>query len=199
MSTVFWNRFPAIAGVTVAAVLAGAALFTPVRAMQTDRECPLTLDLKRVGVQIDGIAFVEEVPGLDGNSMKLNDEQRPKFRVAVVTLKITKAAGAKLTLAAADLTLHYNNAEGPEVTVCEGLSIFSTAKDMDRPVKLPRQSGPGFVKQVTGPAATQATTVFVDAVFGFIEPEISEAWIAVGQPTTAAPYATTGWKKPAEK
>jgi hypothetical protein len=197
MKTVFSNRFHAIAVVTVAAVLAFAALFMPARA--ADRECPLTVDLKHVNVQIDSISYAEEVPGMDGNSMKLNDEQRAKYRAAVVTLKITKPAGAKLTLAAADLTLHYYNSEGPEVTVCEGLSFFSTAKDMDRPIKLPRQSGPGFVKQTTGPAATQATTLYVDAVFGLIESDISDAWIAVGQPTTAAPYATTGWKKPPEK
>jgi hypothetical protein len=182
-----------------AAVLVCTALLVSGRAVGADPECPLTLDLKKMGVQIDNIAYVEEVPGIDGNSMKLDDEQRPKFRVALVTLKITKPAGTKLTLAAADLTLHYINGGGSEVTVCEGLSIFSTAKDQDRPVKLPRQSGPGFVKQVTGPAATQASTVYVDAVFGFIEPDISDAWIAVGQPSTVAPYATTGWKAAAEK
>jgi hypothetical protein len=179
------------------AVLACSALLAPARAAGADPECPLTLDLKKIGVQIDNIAYVEEVPGIDGNSMKLDDEQRPKFRIALVTLKIAKPAGTKLTLAAADLTLHYRNGDASEVTVCEGLSVFSTAKDQDRAVKLPRQSGPGFVKQVTGPAATQASTVYVDAVFGFIEPDIRDVWIAVGQPSAVAPYVTTGWKAPA--
>ena len=173
----------------IVAILAGAA-----GAGAADRrESPLVADLRRVNVEIADIAFVEEVAGIDGNNMRISPANKDKFRLALVTLRITKPPGEKLTLAAADLTLHYFHGEATEAAPCEGLSVFSTSREVDRPVKMPQHPGPGFVKQTTGTVSTQASTVYVDALFGYIEPTINDVWIAVAQPSTVAPFRSTGW------
>ena len=174
--------------------LAVATLLGAYAAVDADnRECPLITDLKRLKVEIASVAFVDEVAGIDGNSMKMNGQNKDRFRLAVVTLRIAKPPGEKLTLAAADLTLHYYHGENTEAAACEGLSVFSTSPDVDRPVKMPTHRGPGFVKQTTGTASTQASTLYVDALFAFVEPNINNMWIAVAQPAATTPFRTAGW------
>lgn len=158
------------------------------QALQSGRQCPVVTDLRRVSVEIASISFVDEVQGLDGNKMKVPADKKDKFRIALVTLRITKPPGEKLTLAAADLTLHYYHGDETEAAPCEGISVFGSSLDSDRPLKMPSHAGPGFVKQTTGTGSTQSGTVYIDAAFNYIEPNIGDTWIVVGQPSTSAPY-----------
>jgi hypothetical protein len=178
----------------VAVLCLGVVLGPFAAAASADRDCPLVTDLKRYSVEIDNVVFVDEVSGMDGNRMRMGPENKDKFRLAVVTLRITKPAGERVTLAAADLTLHYYHGNEVEAAACEGLSVFSTSRDVDRPVKMPPHRGPGFVKQTTGTASTQAATLYVDAIFGYVEPDVSDVWIAVAQPSTPAPHRSNGWR-----
>lgn len=158
------------------------------------RKAPLVLDPGSAAIEIVDVSFVDEVTGIDGNRMKMSEQHKDKFRIGVVTLKITKPPNERLTLAAADLTLHYFHGEEVEVAACEGLSVFSAARDSDRPIKMPPHRGPGFVKQTTGNLTTKSSVVYVDAIFGFIEPNISDMWIAIARPTSPAPYrVAAGW------
>jgi hypothetical protein len=181
----------AVASFMILTILTTAALFA---AAGTGRDCPLALNADRIQAEIAGIQFVEKVPGSDGNSMEIDADTKDDYRIALVTLQITKPANEPLTIAAADLTLHYYFGNQTEVAACEGLSVITNTRDTDRAVKMPQYRGPGFVKQSTGNLGTQASTVYVDAVFGFIEPDISEAWIAVARPSTSTPFKTSGWK-----
>ena len=103
-------------------------------------------------------------------------------------LKITKPAGRHLSVAACDLTLHYFYGEDTEATPCEGISTITETREVERPMKLPTVSGPGFVKMTTGVKATQASVVYMDAVFAYVEPGVRECWICVAQPATTTPY-----------
>jgi len=154
------------------------------------RSCPYVLNLgdPNVTVEIDRIVFTDTVLGVDGNGMVIQPEQRDLYRLAVTTLKITKPAGRHLSVAACDLTLHYFYGEDTEAAPCEGISTLTETREADRPVKLPTVSGPGFVKMTTGVRATQASVVYMDAVFAYVEPNVRECWICVAQPTTTAPY-----------
>jgi len=155
---------------------------------------PLVVPLQQVKMSIAGIRFTGQVPGMDGNQMKLPDERLKSYRIGVVTIRIQKPAGMQLTIAAADLTLHYYHGNSVEVAPCEGISVFSTAAAMARGMKLPRTSGPGWVKMRTDANATQASEVYVDAVFGMMEPNTRECWLCVGQPTAAVPFTSQGWR-----
>lgn len=160
------------------------------------RRCPLWLNIQPAsGIRCEVVEarFVTEVEGVAGNALRVPKERLHLFRVALITLKITKPAGQKLTLAAADLALHYNHGERVEVAPCEGISSFGIRQDDDRPLKLPPMSGPGFTKSTTSARATQAAVVYLDAVFGAIEPDIRSLWVAVGQPVTEEPFDVDGW------
>lgn len=155
--------------------------------------CPYAVPLGQVEMEIVEIFFTDVVHGIDGNQMKLDDEKKEKFRLGVVAIKIIKPAGESLEIAAADLTLHYNHGDDTEAAPCEGLSGFSTTLDVDRPMKLSRVMGPGFTKQATGARSTEASEIYVDATFAYLEPDIRECWICVGQPSTTEPYVAPGW------
>lgn len=114
--------------------------------------------------------------------------ERQDYRFAVVTLKITKPAGESLSRAAADLTLHYYHGDDTEVAPCEGLSWFKSDSGSDAPILLSLIPGPGFIKQTTGPAGTSGTIVYIDAVFGYMEPDTRECWICIGHPATTEPF-----------
>jgi hypothetical protein len=158
------------------------------------KSCPLVLAYDQgIKAEVVGIIFTDEVQGSSGNRMRLNEDQKAKMRIGVVSIKITKPAEQRLTLAAADVTLHYFHGENAEVSPCEGISAFSTNNDADRPMELSRTMGPGFVKQTTGARATAASEVYIDAVFGFIEPNTSEVWICLGQPGVKQGFKTKGW------
>jgi hypothetical protein len=124
------------------------------------------------------------------------DAATEEYRFAVVTLKITKPAGASLSLAAADLTLHYYHGSEMEVAPCEGLSWFKSDADSDVPILMNPIPGPGFIKQTTGPAGTNGTIIYIDAIFGFMEPDTRECWICIGHPATTEPFVcpSPAWK-----
>lgn len=160
------------------------------------RRCPLWINMDPAsGIRCEVVEarFVTEVEGVAGNALRVPKERLHLFRIALVTLKITKPAGQKLTLAAADLSCHYYHGDSVEVAPCEGISSFGMRKDDDRPLSLPPMSGPGFTKSTTSARATQAAVVYLDAVFGFIEPDVRDLWVAVGQPITEEPFAVDGW------
>ena len=157
------------------------------------RGCPYATPMDQVQMEIVEIFFTRKVAGVDGNHMEISDEKADQFRLGVVTIKVTKPAGMTLSIAAADLTLHYYHGNNTECAPCEGLSSFSSILEVDRPIKLPRMDGPGFTKQTTGVRSSGASVVYLDAVFGYLEPSISECWLCVGQPSTMGPFLSEGW------
>ena len=159
----------------------------------SSRECPLTLG-PQCQVEIDSIIFMDQLE-VTRYKYKISEEKLYKMRYALVCLKITKPTGKRLTLAAADLTLHYYNGEDTEVAPCSGLSTFGKYNDADRPYQLRQYSGPGFTKKTTGARSTQSGVVYIDALFQAMEPDTKECWICVAQPTTSQPYVcpTPAW------
>ena len=169
--------------------LAGASL------AQSSREAPLVLDFQQgIKAELVSLTFVKVVT--DGTrNMKVPDDKLGKYRLAVATIKVSKPAGTQLTLACADLTLHYYHAGETEVTPCEGMSSFTSALDADREITLSSTNGPGFLKKNTATRATEAAVVYVDALFGSMEPDTREAWIAVGQVADRnRPFISKGWQ-----
>jgi hypothetical protein len=161
------------------------------------RQAPLVIPLNEVRMEIADIFFTTEVQGAQGRAMKMKDPERlKKYRLALVTIKVTKPPRRKLKIAAADLSLHYSHGNGVEVAICEGISVFNRTRDEDRLVHFPRSAGPGFVKQTTGVRATQADVVYFDAVFQGMEPDTRDVWLCVGQPTSRKPFVcrTPAWK-----
>jgi len=156
------------------------------------KTAPLVIPLDQVKIEIANVKFEVEVQGVDG-PMRMPENRRDKYRLALVTLRVRKPPGMKLTVAAADLTFHYWHGSDPEVAPAEGLSSFSTSLEDDRPMKLWQSMGPGWVKQTTNPRATEAGEVYVDVVFHMIEPDTRECWIGVAQPSQQAPYIAKGW------
>ena len=151
---------------------------------------PALVPLNEIKAEVVNIRYATEVPGDNGILLKVNDADN--YRIAVVTVRIDKPEAKRLLLAAADLTLHYWRGDEFEVAPCEGLSRFSVQADEERPITMFSPSGPGWVKQETSPGTTRAGTVYVDVVFGLIEKDITQAWLFVGQPGTAA-STTPGW------
>ena len=156
---------------------------------QSTRTCPHFMPLgPQYQVEIVRMSFTDRVESLL-YLHQIPDPARGEYRFAVVTLKITKPAGASLSLAAADLTLHYYHGNETEVAPCEGLSWFKRDSSADVPILMNPVPGPGFIKQTTSPAGTAGTIVYLDAVFGFMEPDTRECWICLGQPAVTAPFA----------
>jgi hypothetical protein len=162
---------------------------------QSSREAPLVLEFQQgIKAELVSLTFMKEVT--DGTRrMRVPDDKVAKFRLAVATIKITKPAGTQFTLACADLTLHYYHAAETEVTPCEGMSSFTSSLDSDREVSLSTTNGPGFLKKTTATRSTEAAVVYVDALFGSMEPDTREAWIAVGQVSDRnRPFISKGWQ-----
>ena len=158
------------------------------------KKCPYLLDLNGGGLkaEIVEISFPEVVQGIDGNKIEMSEDKKDKYRLALVTIKITKPAGQRISAAAADFTLHYCHGTGDDVAPCEGISWFDTDNDSDRPMKLARVDGPGWVKQTTGAKATKSAVVYIDAVFAYIELDMKDCWICLGQSAMASPYECDG-------
>jgi hypothetical protein len=155
---------------------------------QPTRTCPHLLPLgPQCQVQIVRMSFTDHVESLL-YLHRIPDSARDEYRFAVVTLKITKPAGASLSLAAADLTLHYYHGNKTEVAPCEGLSWFKRDANAHAPLLMNPVPGPGFIKQTTSPGGTAGTTVYIDAVFGFMEPDTRECWVCFGQPAATEPF-----------
>ena len=158
------------------------------------RPCPRLLDLNgEIKAEVVGVRSTDEVRGVGGNQMRVGGKRLNMFRIAVVTIKITKPINRGLSVACADFTLHYYHGNETEVAPAEGMSSFSTAQAEVRPITLPRMSGPGFTKQTTGPRAVRAKVVYIDIIFGYMEPDTREVWVCVGRPITTRPYVTRGW------
>jgi hypothetical protein len=158
--------------------------------------CPHLLPLgPQCQVEIVRMSFTDHVESLL-YLHQIPDSARQEYRFAVVTLKITKPAGQGLSLAAADLTLHYYHGHETEVAPCEGLSWFKRTPESQAPILMNPAPGPGFIKQTTSPEGTAGTTVYIDAVFGFMEPDTRECWLCLGHPATTTPFVcpTPAWK-----
>jgi hypothetical protein len=158
-------------------------------------DCPYLAASAEVSLEIVRIAFTDVVVGTD-STRRLTPEAMEKYRFAVVTIRVNKPAGKALSVAAADLTLHYKHGGDQEVAPCEAISSFSSAEDVDRPVKFSKHPGPGWMKQPAGPRSREAEELYFDAVFSLIEPDIREAWLCVARPANPKPYVIQeGWKK----
>jgi hypothetical protein len=188
-----------VVGLAAACVLVGShiAMYAEAPAAGLTADCPLVLDMSEgISGETVNVQFVDEVHGVAGNQIVLTPEQKAKFRLALVTFKIRKPAGKRVSLAAADCTLHYYHADKAEVAPSEGISQFSASNgpDVERPMDLSRSMGPGFVKAITGAKATAADEVFVDVVFCFMEPDTNNCWMCVAQPLSKKPFTSQGWK-----
>jgi hypothetical protein len=164
----------------------------PLAALTASAEdVPLHLSLRECRVSVCSVVFAKRIDGIDGNYV--SPKEPDKFRVAFVTVRVDKPAGRELTVAACDLSLHYKHGTQLEATICEGMSQFSMGENDERAMKLPQMTGPGFVKQTTGPKAAQSETVYFDCVFAGIEPDIGDVWLFVGQPVSTTPISTNRW------
>jgi len=180
-------------GCAAAVLLAGITMFAQMPSPSA-LECPLLLDFQGgISGEIVSVRFTDRIDGIRGNKIELNAEQKGKFRLALVTVKITKPPGRSLTLAQCDVTLHYWHGNEAEVAPSEGISYFSTTRDGERPMSIV-PDGPGFPKSSTSARCVAATEVFIDFAFCFMEPDTRECWICIGQPISRKPFITPGYK-----
>jgi hypothetical protein len=154
--------------------------------VQLGPQCQIEIVSMSFTNRLEGPLFRRQIPDTEGQ----------EYRFAVVTLRITKPAGESLSLAAADLTLHYYHGEETEVAPCEGLSRFKSDAAADVPILMSLIPGPGFLKQTTDPAGTRGAIVYIDAVFSYMEPDTRECWVCIGHPTTTEPFVcpAPAWK-----
>ena len=145
--------------------------------------------------ELVGLRFLERVEG-SNRSIFINEDNIGKYRMGVATIAITKPAGAELTIACADVTLHYYyDGDSSDVLPCIGLSTFSTVENTDREIELrPVNTGPGLLKKATRSASNASSAVFIDAVFTGLEPTTREAWIAIGNVDAPGPFIAEGWE-----
>jgi len=145
--------------------------------------------------QLVNLRFAERVEGTN-RSLFINEDRANDYRLGIATVRIDKPAGTELTLACADVTLHYyHSGNTEEVAACQGMSGFSTVQNTDRPLDLrPADQGPGFLKKSTLEAATAASVVFVDVLFTGMESSTADAWIAIGRVDAPAPFHSDGWR-----
>ena len=110
-------------GFAAAVLLAGITMFAQVPSPSA-LECPMLLDFQGgISGEVVNVQFIERVDGVRGNKIELNAEQKGKFRLAIVTYKIRKPAGKSITLAGADVTLHYNHGDKTEVAPRDRKSV----------------------------------------------------------------------------
>ncbi len=145
-------------------------------------------DLSRVQFQIVDATFVTKLDTQKANFAETKPEQ---YHGLVVTLRITKAAGAELTLVCQDIALHYRYSQQSDIARCYGLSSYSTQQNEDRVMSLYSQ---GWGKSTTGPASTKSNTVYIDLFFQNMEADTSDLYLFMAQPT-GAHFSTSGWKK----
>lgn len=160
------------------------------------RTCPYQVQLSPPAqFEIVQMSFMSRIESLRYEH-RIPATAADQYRFAVVTLKITKPAGTSLSLAAADLTLHYYHGNEEEVAPCEGLSWFKSEPTSQVPLLMNPIPGPGFIKQTTSPGMAGSTTVYLDVVFGFMEPDTKECWVCIGQPAMTQPFVcpSPAWK-----
>lgn len=191
MNERFGRLAVAAAVVALLAVLLGGAPVFAQDAAKVAPRCPYVLDLKEVRAEIVSAKLVREAKGTN-RDMKVKEGQCG-VRIAVLRIKITKPARKRLTLAGADLTLHYYVGNEPRVAACSGLSSFSSRKDTFPQMELSRVRGPGLMKRTTGVKSTRARVVYLGAVFGNVHRDafVRGAWVCIAQPTSARPFAYT--------
>ena len=189
----FFEKRRVFAAVVAASVLTGSLGQTLAGGAQN--EAPALLFDRSVGFRAElvDMRFAESVEGSE-RSIAVTDESIDEYRMVIATIRIEKPADTELTLPCADITLHYYHGGTPDVSPCLGMSNFSTVLETDRELEVrPANSGPGFLKKTTLARASEAATVFVDAIFGSMESDTREAWIAIGQTDAVAPYISEGW------
>ena len=149
--------------------------------------CPAFVDLQNgVAAEIVSVRLSDEIQGT--KLVMPPRQQQERLKLCLVTLRITKPAGQRLTLAAADLTAHFWRRDEPQVTSCVGLSPFSIEKDAFRPMQFVVPTEVFFVRASTGVSTTQAAEVFVDAVFPFVPADAGQLWVCLSQPICKQPY-----------
>jgi hypothetical protein len=145
-------------------------------------------DLSKVNFQIVDATFVTKLDGLSGHFAETKPEQ---YHGLIVTLRVTKASGAELTLTCQDIALHYRYGQQSDVARCNGLSSYSTQQNEDRAMALYTL---GWGKSTTGLATTKSGTVYINVFFQNMEPNTGDLYLFMAQPT-GAHYTSQGWKK----
>jgi len=149
------------------------------------KPAPRALDLNTVKMEIANAEFVTE---LEGQTSSYNAPDASEYRGVVLTVKVTKPAGTPLSIEAPDLSLHYYFGEDSDVVPCLGLSSFSTGLESDRAMALFNR---GYGKTETQKYSTNAGTVYFDAFFTGLEPNVNDIYLFVGKPVTSR--HTEGW------
>ena len=147
-----------------------------------------TFDLSKVKIQIVDATFVTRMTSEKADFTESNPD---KNHGLIVTLKIAKTPGEQLTLTCQDIVLHYRYGESSDIARCYGLSTYTTVQDQDRSMALYSQ---GWGKSTTGLTTTKSGTVYVDVFFQNMEPDTSDLYIFIAQPT-GSHFKSTGWKK----
>jgi hypothetical protein len=179
----------------IAFALAVAAMFGSAPLLHAqEKAAALSFDRTRgFRAELVDLRFVERVEGIE-RTVFVTEDSIADYRMGIATIRIEKPAGIEMTLPCADITLHYYHGNTPDVSPCSGLSNFSTVLETDRELDVrPANSGPGFLKKTTLERSTEASIVFIDAVFGSMESDTREAWISIAQIDAAAPFLSDGW------
>ncbi len=150
------------------------------------KPAPKAIDFSAVKMEIANAEFVTK---LEGQTSTYNAQDDGEYRALLLTIKVTKPAGTVLAIEAPDLCIHYYFGEDDDVVPCRGLSSFSTALESDRPLRLFER---GYGETETQKYSTNADTVYFDAVFTMLEPNVSDVYLFVGK--QVAEVHTEGWK-----
>jgi len=153
--------------------------------------CPGVYPVSGLQMSIQDAQFLET---LQSGSITMRQAEPDKLRLALVTLRIEKPEGLAITLAAADVSLHYaRQNEDYDVAPCQALSNFTANRNEDRNLEVQTLAGPAWVKIKTGTATRKASTIYGDALFANIPKDVNRLWIVIGQPATPG-YPTRGWQ-----
>jgi hypothetical protein len=184
-STVFMGR-PARYLALALCIWGFTALPCRVSWAQPVSSIPGAIDLSKIHFAIDTVIFVSKLEGVNAS---YNENQPDKFRGLVITVRVTKPAGASLTVHGPDFDLHYNHGDTYDVLNCQGLSGFSKTKDVDRPMRL-WSTGIGSVS--TGTSTQDSDTLYMDIFYQYLEPDTKDVYLMIAQPT-GLHYTTNGW------
>jgi hypothetical protein len=147
---------------------------------------PGEIEVRDCRFEILDTRFVTE---LDGLLRRFEETEPDEYRGMVMTVRITKPAGHKLTFHAADIALHYYySSDDYDVAPCQGISLFSTTRAADRQMRLSR----GWLEISTSDRTTEARTVYCDLFFQNMESGTSDCWLTIAQPVGAY-YRSRGW------
>ncbi len=149
---------------------------------------PDVFDLSKVKLQIVDATFVTK---LDSEKAHFSESKPDQYHGLIVTVLVTKAIGEEVTLTCQDIALHYRYGNGSDVARCYGLSNYSIQQDVDRSLALYSQ---GWGQSTTGPATTNSGTAYIDLFFQNMEPNTSDLYLFIAQPT-GAHFISQGWKK----